>query len=89
MSKGNDLAPNRRISLPCKVWTFIQRSYNQGVGCLLCSLVSIYEGDSLISGQILDIEIIQPDIQQFHLLYKKKVPFQKQIIAKFLPFLVL
>ncbi len=45
MSRGNALAPNRRNSAPCTVRTSRQRSFNQRVNCLLCSIVRIYEGD--------------------------------------------
>ena len=43
MSMGNALAPNRSNSLPCPVWTSRQRSCNQTVGCLLCSMAKIYD----------------------------------------------
>ncbi len=42
---GNALAPNRCNSLSCKVRTSRQKLCNQRVGCLLCSVVSIYEWD--------------------------------------------
>ena len=40
---GNALALNRRNSLPCTVSSFRQRSYNQSVDCLLCSMARIYD----------------------------------------------
>ncbi len=38
------MSPNRRNSLPCTVMTSRQRSSNQRVGCLLCSVVRTYKG---------------------------------------------
>ena len=45
VSRGKALAPNRRNVLPCTAKTSRQRSCNQRVGCLLFSLVRIYEED--------------------------------------------
>ncbi len=42
-SSGNAYAPNRRNSLTYTVRTSRQRSCNQGVGCLLCSIARIYD----------------------------------------------
>ncbi len=41
--RGDALATNRCNSLPCKLRTFRQRSFNQRVGCLLCSMARIYD----------------------------------------------
>ena len=46
-SKGNALALNRRNLIPCTVR--ISRSCNPMVGCLLCSVVMIYEEDRSMS----------------------------------------
>ncbi len=40
---GNTLTQNRRNSLPHSARTFRQRSYNQKVGCLLCSMDRIFD----------------------------------------------
>ena len=89
MSKVNALAPNRCKPLPFTVMTSRQRSCNQRVGCLICSVVRIYEKDGWISGQILDIWNDWQDIQQFYFLYQnKKISFNKQIKARVLQFLV-
>ncbi len=45
MIRGNALAPNMCNSIPCTVRTFRQRSCNQTVGSLLCSMVRIFDGD--------------------------------------------
>ena len=44
MSRGNALTPNRRNSLPCTALTSRQKSCNQRVCCLLCSIARISIG---------------------------------------------
>ena len=42
LSRGNALAPNRRNSLPCTVRISRQRSCNQRVGCLQCTVPRVW-----------------------------------------------